>query len=272
MDLTIPAYCEDGIWYPRASSADTRAQTVWSTVAEANPIRAAAATGDENPFAKYPEWIKPYFATQAALLLDSGCGYGRVSIPLLKANPRLRCVGVDASPVMLRKYVQLAAEHGVRDRVELFCGNIDALPFSDAYFQSVLSCAVLLHLPKTEVQRVIGECARVLSPGGTMVAVSSFPNAFNAESVTNVPNNFRAAANGPVRAYTRAEVKRLFRVFSRVSVEAHQMIVLPRSVGSMTLPFAAMSRSVNQYFTDHWMHTFRHSPLFVNHHDVIAVR
>jgi hypothetical protein len=105
-----------------------------------------------------------------------------------------------------------------------------------------------------------------------MVAVSAFPNAFNAESVTNVRNNFRAAANGPVRAYTRAEVKRLFRGFSRVSVEAHQMIVLPRSIGSLSLPFAATSRRVNQYFTDHWMHTFRRSPFLVNHHDVIAVR
>ena len=156
MDLTIPAYCEDGIWYPRAANADTRAQHVWSTAAEANPIRAAAATGDENPFAKYPEWIKPHFATQAGLILDAGCGYGRVSIPLLTANPRLRCIGVDASPVMLRKDVQLATEHGVRDRVELFCGNIDALPFSNAYVQSVLSCAVLLHIPKTEVKRGSG--------------------------------------------------------------------------------------------------------------------
>jgi len=272
MDLTIPAYCDDGIWYPRSSSMDTRAQTVWSTAAEANPIRAAAATGDENPFAKYPDWIQPYFANQTGPLLDAGCGYGRVSIPLLEANPRLRCIGVDASPVMLRKFVHLAAEHGVRDRVELFCGNVDVLPFSDGYFQCVLSCAVLLHIPKPEVKRIIGECARVLKPGGTMVAAGSFPNVFNAESVTNLRNNFRAAANGPVRAYTRAEVTRLFREFSRVSVEAHQMIVLPRSIGSLPLPFAAAARTVNQYVTQHWMPTFRHSSLFVNHHDVIAVR
>jgi ubiquinone/menaquinone biosynthesis C-methylase UbiE len=272
MDLTIPAYCQDGIWFPSTSSTDTRAATVWSTVAEANPIRAAAATGDENPFAKYPEWIKPHFAGQAGLLLDAGCGYGRVSIPLLHANPRLRCVGVDASPVMLRKFVQLATEHGVRDRVELFCGNLDALPFEDDYFECVLSCAVLLHVPKTDVTRIISECARVLKRGGTMVAAGSFPNVFNPEGVMNVPNNMRAAANGPVRAYTRAEVRRLFRRFSRVSIEAHQMIVLPRSVGSIPLPFGAISRRVNQYATDHWVDTFRHSWLFVNHHDVIAIR
>jgi SAM-dependent methyltransferase len=215
MDITIPAYCDDGIWYPRSSSTDTRAQTVWSTAAAANPIRAAAATGDANPFAKYPEWIQPYFANQTGLLLDAGCGYGRVSIPLLEANPRLRCIGV---------------------------------------------------------KRSVRECARVLKPGGTMVAAGSFPNVFNAESVTNLRNNFRAAANGPVRTYTRAEVARLFRDFSRVSVEAHQMIVLPRSIGSLSLPFAAAARTVNQYVTQHWMSTFRHSSLFVNHHDVIAVR
>jgi len=272
MDLTIPAYCEDGIWYPRASSTDTRARTVWSTAAEANPIRAAAATGDENPFAKYPDWIRPHFATKAGLLLDAGCGYGRVSIPLLESNPQLRCIGVDASPVMLRKFVQLATEHGVRDRAELFCGNIDVLPFTDGYFHCVLSCAVLLHIPKSEVSRIVAECGRVLNGGGTMVAAGSFPNVFNPEGVTNLRNNLQAAANGPVRAYRRGEVTRLFRGFSRVTVEAHQMIVLPRSIGSIPLPCAGVARNVNQYFTDHWMHTFRHSPLFVNHHDVIAVK
>jgi len=272
MELTIPAHCQDGIWYPHTSSTDTRAQTVWSTAAQANPIRAAAATGDENPFAKYPDWIRPHFATKTGLLLDAGCGYGRVSIPLLKSNPQLRCIGVDASPVMLRKFVDLAAEHGVRDRVELFCGNIDALPFSDGYFQCVLSCAVLLHIPKMEVKRVVAECGRVLNAGGTMVAASAFPNVFNAENLINLRNNFRALANGPVRAYTRAEVRRLFRGFSRVSVEAHQMIVLPRSIASVALPFAALSRRANQYFTEHWMHTFRHASLFVNHYDVVAVK
>jgi len=167
MELTIPAQCQDGIWYPHTSSTDTRAQTVWSTAAQANPIRAAAATGDENPFAKYPDWIRPHFATKTGLLLDAGCGYGRVSIPLLKSVVR---------------------------------------------------------------------------------------------------------ANGPVRAYTRAEARRLFRGFSRVSVEAHQMIVLPRNIASVALPFAALSRRANQYFTEHWMHTFRHASLLVNHYDVVAVK
>jgi ubiquinone/menaquinone biosynthesis C-methylase UbiE len=272
MNLTVPACCEDGIWYPRTPSADTRAQAVWSPVAESNPIRAAAATGDENPFAKYPEWIRPHFARRGGLLLDAGCGYGRVSIPLLKANPELRCIGVDASPVMLRRFVQLASEHRIRDRVELFCGNIDALPFSDGYFQYVLTCAVLLHVPKTEVTRIIAECHRVLDRGGTMIVAGSFPNVFNPESVTNLRNNVRSVANGPVRAYTRREVKGLFRGFSSIEVEAHQMIVLPRSIGSIPLPFARTSRKVNQYFTDHWINAFRRSWLLVNHHDVIALK
>jgi ubiquinone/menaquinone biosynthesis C-methylase UbiE len=272
MKLTIPAYNDGGIWYPSTSSADTRARTVWSTAAEANAIRAAAATGDENPFAKYPHWIEPVFATKVGLLLDAGCGYGRVSIPLLKSNPQLRCVGVDASPVMLTKFVQLATEHGVRDRVDLFCGNIDYLPFSESYFQCVLSCAVLLHVPKPEVKRIIAECRRVLAPGGTMVAASSFPNVFNAESVVNLRNNFRSSANGPVRTYTRSEVKRLFQGFSSACIEAHQIIMMPRSIASFALPFAGVSRKVNQYFTDHWMSAFRRSSLFVNHHDVVAVK
>lgn len=272
MKLTVPAHLDEGIWYPDTVDDDRRADTTWSHVARANAVRAAAATGGPDPFAKYPHWIRPYFVTLKGCVLDAGCGYGRVSIPLLRSNQTLRCVGVDASPVMLKKFVELSREHCVQDRVELYCGNVSTLPFPDASFQSVLSCAVLLHNPKREIEGIIGEFRRILVDGGTLILAGSFPNVLNPEGFTNLRNNFRATENGPVRAYTRSEVKKLFQTFTRVSVEAHQMLLLPRGVGSITLPWAGLSRALNRYLTEHWMNTFKHSAWFVNHHDVIATK
>lgn len=272
MMLTVPAYRNNGIWFPQTPPGDTRADIVWSKAARQNAICAAAATTDADPFAKYPDWVGPYFAAQDGTLLDAGCGYGRVSIPLLKSNPRLRCVGVDASPVMLNKFVELAKEHGVDDRVELYCGNVNTLPFPDCHFQFVLSCAVLLHLPKEDAKEAIHEFRRVLVRNGTLVLAGSFPNALNLEGVANIRYNFLAKKNGPVRVYTRPEVTQLFKDFSRVAVEAHQMSVLPRTIGSVTMPFARFSRKVNLYCSRRFMEAFKHSGCVVNHHDVTAVK
>lgn len=272
MRLTVPAYLDSGIWFPQTPSNDRRADTIWSEAARRSAVRAAAATTDSDPFAKYPEWVRPYFAGRKGTLLDAGCGYGRVSIPLLTSNPGLRCVGIDASPIMLGKFVELAKEHGVDDRVELYCGDISTLPFPDCHFQFVLSCAVLLHLPKDEAGRALREFRRVLSKHGTLILAGTFPNLLNPEGLVNLRNNRRANTNGPVRAYTRPEVQRLFKEFSDVRVEAHQLIVLPRSLGSVTLPFAAFSRSLNRYCSEHFMETFKHSGWLVNHHDVAATK
>jgi len=108
MNLTAPAYFDSGIWFPETAARDKRAHLVWSEAAKNDAINAAAATTDSNPFAKFPDWVARCVAAWDGTFLDAGCGYGRVSIPLLKSNPKLRCVGVDASPVMLEKFVQLA--------------------------------------------------------------------------------------------------------------------------------------------------------------------
>jgi ubiquinone/menaquinone biosynthesis C-methylase UbiE len=270
MHLTAPAHLRDGIWFPNVREGDTQADAVWSKVARQNAVNAAAATHDPNPFAKYPDWIRPVLSARTGTLLDAGCGYGRISIPLLRANRGLRCVGVDASPVMLEKYVQLARQEGVDDRVELYCGNIDTLPFADSYFDSVVSCAVLLHLPKPETKRIVGEMRRVLAPNGVLVLAGSFPNALNVENLANLRHHFQTTKNGPVRAYLRSEVRALFDGFSQVDVEAHEMIVLPRTIGPIRMPFADISRAVNRYCSRRMIASFRHSSCFVNHHDVVA--
>ena len=272
LKLTVPAHFHDGIWYLDAADADRRADATWSEAARANAIRAAAATEDPNPFAKYPDWIRPHFRGRTGTLLDAGCGYGRVSIPLLEENPGLRCVGIDASPVMLNGFLRLARKHGVADRVELYCGNLADLPFADSTFEFVLSCAVLLHVPKAEAKGIVRELRRVLAIGGTLVLQGSFPNVFNLESIVSLHHNFALRKNGPVRVYTRSEVKSLFADMGHVDVEAHQLIVLPRSLGSVRMPFADAARRLNAFCTQHYLDRFRHSGLFVNHHDVVAVK
>lgn len=71
---------------------------------------------------------------------------------------------VDISPRM----VELAQAHGVADaRV----GDVQQLPFADGTFDTAVAAWMLYHVP--DIDRGVRELARVLEPGGKLVAVTN---------------------------------------------------------------------------------------------------
>ncbi|HKU59464.1 MAG TPA: class I SAM-dependent methyltransferase [Gaiellaceae bacterium] len=62
------------------------------------------------------------------------------------------------------RMVELASERGLDARV----GNIDELPFDDASFDTVVAAWMLYHV--NDIDRGLSEVARVLAPGGHLVA------------------------------------------------------------------------------------------------------
>jgi ubiquinone/menaquinone biosynthesis C-methylase UbiE len=63
--------------------------------------------------------------------------------------------------------VELTRAQGVDARV----GDIQALPFADGEFDAVVANFMLYHVP--DVQRGLAEVARVLRPGGRLVAATN---------------------------------------------------------------------------------------------------
>jgi SAM-dependent methyltransferase len=94
-------------------------------------------------------------------VLDAGCGTGDFS-ERLRRELGVPLVALDTSPRM----VTLARERGL----DAICGDIQALPFPDASFNCVLANRVLYHLP--DLDQGLAEIARVLIPGGKLVAVT----------------------------------------------------------------------------------------------------
>ena len=70
---------------------------------------------------------------------------------------------LDISPRM----VELAAGRGVDAGV----GDVQHLPFEDATFDCAVAAWMLFHVP--DIDRGLGELARVLRPGGPLVAVTN---------------------------------------------------------------------------------------------------
>jgi|GEM_PF-6734113 len=263
---------EGDIWFPARRNGGGRAERFWSAAARENPIDAAAATPSRDPFAKYPEWIREHFQGVEGVVLDGGCGYGRVSIPLLQANPHLRCVGVDVSPVMLDYFVELARERGLAGRVALYCGHIDRLPFDGGFFRVVLSSAVLHHLPTATAKAALREFYRVLEPGGKLVLNGTFPNMLNPEGLQQAPFRLFRKRNGLVRSYTRREVSRLLSAYRKLEIQSHHLILLPRSLAGRSLPGVPFIRRANQLFSRRFLPFFQRSGLLVSYHEVVAVK
>lgn len=94
-------------------------------------------------------------------ILDVGIGTGRASLPL--AARGLEVTGVDSSQGMLDATRRRAGDHPIT----LLPGDVTALPFADASFDSVVSLNVTTHFPHWN--DILREWARVVRPGGRMV-------------------------------------------------------------------------------------------------------
>ncbi|MDX3640462.1 class I SAM-dependent methyltransferase [Streptomyces sp. MB09-02B] len=99
----------------------------------------------------------------ARRLLDIACGTGIVTRRLAAARPGTRVTGVDLTYAM-------ASRAAARLPGSVVIGDGRRLPFRDGEFDAVTS-VWLLHLlgGPEDVRAVVGECARVLLPGGVYV-------------------------------------------------------------------------------------------------------
>ena len=103
-------------------------------------------------------------------LLDIGCGTGRFIDSVKQTWPKLPVLGLDLSEA----YVNEARRHlRHRMRTDFAVANGEAIPVTDAS-QDAVTCIFTFHELPPKVRRiVIGECARVLKPGGRLVLLDS---------------------------------------------------------------------------------------------------
>ncbi len=95
------------------------------------------------------------------LVLDLGCGTGKLLNLLAARYPQLKGIGLDLSLEMLKQARKANRHH---PRLIFVSGNAEDLPFADNQFDAVFNTISFLHYPNPE--KVFQQIARVLKPGG----------------------------------------------------------------------------------------------------------
>ncbi len=98
-------------------------------------------------------------------VLDAGCGDGTYAIEAARRGAIV--TGLDCSLPMLVAARQREQQSSSNAGIPWCQGQVEALPFQDASFDLILAITVLCLGPSPN--RVIGELARVLRPGGMLL-------------------------------------------------------------------------------------------------------
>ncbi|MBI2828902.1 MAG: methyltransferase domain-containing protein [Acidobacteria bacterium] len=124
-----------------------------------------------------PFWRAVALAS-GGLVLELGCGTGRVALPLGRAGVRL--VGIDRSDPMLARARRRLARARLDGQVGLVRGDIRALPFPASAFAMVMAPYGVLQslLRERDLANTLAAVHRVLCRGGT----------FGVELVADLPS------------------------------------------------------------------------------------
>lgn len=100
------------------------------------------------------------------VVLDAGCRDANHAIKLVREHG-VRAIAVDPLPIHAERARKAVDDAELADEIEVVEAGLEALPFADASVDWIWCRDVLVHV---DVRRGLGECVRVLRPGGAMVA------------------------------------------------------------------------------------------------------
>ena len=165
--------------------------------------------------------IEALRVARGSCVLDLACGTGDLCADLGDAGHR--AIGIDLSDGML---------HAAHTTAPLVRGDAQTLPFADAAFDGVVCGFALRNF--VDLTAMLGECARVLRPGGRLSALDAA-----------VPEHALLRAGNAL--WFRGVVPLLGRLLSR-DPEAYRY--LPRSTAYLPPPAELLALVTRAGFTD----------------------
>jgi ubiquinone/menaquinone biosynthesis C-methylase UbiE len=122
-----------------------------------------------------PDWLFDLFADLGPrpgdTVLDAGARDARHTIRLVR-DYGVRAVALDVVPRHAELAREAVQEAGLGESIEVVQASLESMPLADASFDWIWCRDVLGHV---DVAEALAECARVLRPGGQMLAYVTLP-------------------------------------------------------------------------------------------------
>jgi ubiquinone/menaquinone biosynthesis C-methylase UbiE len=105
-------------------------------------------------------------APTGGVVLDAGCGSGRLAVLIARRWPDLQVRGVDLEPGMVEVAARRAEQENLGSRVQFTAADLADLQLPDDSVDLIVSTASMHHW--ADVGAVIASLSRVLRPGGQL--------------------------------------------------------------------------------------------------------
>ena len=136
-------------------------QILKKTVSDYDSIAAKYSKVREKDWKEFDFFFDRYVGS-GNKVLDLGCGNGRFHNSFIKKD--VQYIGIDPS----EKLIDIARKNHPSGNFQVASG--DSLPFSDGYFDSAWSIAVLHHIPSEALRlEFLKEAGRVVKKGGYLI-------------------------------------------------------------------------------------------------------
>jgi cyclopropane fatty-acyl-phospholipid synthase-like methyltransferase len=109
------------------------------------------------------EWVKRLSVTASSVVVDLGCGEGKLLTSL--AAHIGQGLGIDASPHMARRATERATDQGHRN-VQIVLGDFRRLCLRSGSVDAVVSCGAIYHVPDGDKRWMFSQIASALRAGG----------------------------------------------------------------------------------------------------------
>ena len=168
-------------------------------------------------------------------LLEIGCGQGHGTLHLSRLGARVTAIDIAERRCVVARAALASAGGGRATRV--CAAAADCLPFRDGVFDLVFCRDVLMY---ADAERVLDECARVLTEGGRAAFVESLEGGMSLRAFR------RLTSPADYRRFTRhlgwQEMKRLGGPLERVSLRPHYLLSLLAFIALFSLGSTALHR------------------------------
>jgi len=123
-------------------------------------------------------------------IIDIGCGYGRISLPLSENFPEANITGIDVS----KNYVELFQKNTGKNA---FVGFAEDFSLQSDYYDYIICITVLMYIDKDKIEKTISNFLRHLKKGGKILLIEPLHSGIYFQTcfgLLNLPSKFNKTA------------------------------------------------------------------------------